>query len=152
MLDLYSCIFISPQPLEGSGDLLFFTLRPSVCPSVCLSVRLSVKKSCPLYNLITVRDISTNPHTFVKHIQTTCHKNHISLFISKYSPCNITKCIFFCPRRRLNTVEAIWLNLLHFLSRIRQCVMHKNHNSVLGIYGAINFPFGHLQCYFVSAL
>ena len=36
------------------------------------SVCLSVTKSCPLYNLITVTDISTSLHTFVKHIETTC--------------------------------------------------------------------------------
>ena len=29
--------------------------------------------SCPLYNLITVRCISTKLHTFVKHIQMTCY-------------------------------------------------------------------------------
>ena len=28
---------------------------------------------CPLYNLVTVRDISTKLHIFVKHIQTMCH-------------------------------------------------------------------------------
>ena len=51
--------------LQGSGDILFFPLRLSVC--------LSVTKSCPLYNLITVTDISTKLHTFVKHIKTMCH-------------------------------------------------------------------------------
>ena len=45
----------------------------SVCLCVCVSVCLSVTKSCPLYNLITVTDISTKLHTFVKHIETTCH-------------------------------------------------------------------------------
>ena len=35
--------------------------------------RLSVTKSCPLYNLITIRDISTKLHTFVKHIEAICH-------------------------------------------------------------------------------
>ena len=29
--------------------------------------------SCPLYNLITVRGISTKLHAFVKHIQAMCH-------------------------------------------------------------------------------
>ena len=57
------------SPLEGSGDILFFPLRLLVCVSVCLSVT----KSCPLHNLITVTDISTKLHTFVKHIETTCH-------------------------------------------------------------------------------
>ena len=54
------------SPLQGSGDILFFPLRLSVC----LSVR---HKSFPLYNLITVTDISMKLHTFVKHIETTCH-------------------------------------------------------------------------------
>ena len=61
-------------------------------PPVCLSVCLSVTKSCPLYNLITVRDISTKLHTFVKHIQTTCHAQEpylLHVYLSSYSPCNI---------------------------------------------------------------
>ena len=41
--------------------------------SVCLSVCLSVTKSCPLYNSITVTVITMKLHTFVKHIETTCH-------------------------------------------------------------------------------
>ena len=41
--------------------------------SVCVSVCLSVTKPCPLYNLITVTDISMKLHTFVKHIETMCH-------------------------------------------------------------------------------
>ena len=45
----------------------------SVCLSVCVSVCLSGTKSCPLYNLITVTDISTKLHTFVKHIESKCH-------------------------------------------------------------------------------
>ena len=53
------------QFLEGLGDILCFPLH--------LSVRLSVTKLCPLYNLITVRDISTKLHTFMKHIQKTYH-------------------------------------------------------------------------------
>ena len=52
-------------PLQGSGDILIFPLRLWVC--------LSVTKLCPLYNLITVTDISTKLHTFVKHIETRCH-------------------------------------------------------------------------------
>ena len=55
--------------LQGSGDILFFPLRLSVSLCVCLSVT----KSCPLYNFKTVTDISTKLHTFVKHIETTCH-------------------------------------------------------------------------------
>ena len=65
----YKSLLNYVSPLEGSGDILFFTLASvglSVCGSVC-------HKSCPLYNLITVTDISTKLHTFVKHIRTTCH-------------------------------------------------------------------------------
>ena len=54
------------------GRHIVFPLA-SVCLCVCVSVCLSVTKSCPLYNLITVTDISTKLHTFVKHIETTCH-------------------------------------------------------------------------------
>ena len=54
-------IFMSP-PWKGGETYCFSTC---VCPWVT--------KSCPLYNLITVRDISTKLPTFVKHIQTTCH-------------------------------------------------------------------------------
>ena len=62
------------------GRHIVFPLA-SVCLCVCVSVGLwvcgsvclSVTKSCPLYNLITVTDISTKLHTFVKHIETTCH-------------------------------------------------------------------------------
>ena len=34
---------------------------------------LTVTKLCLLYNLKTVRDISTKLHTLIKHIQTMCH-------------------------------------------------------------------------------
>ena len=49
--------------------------RETYCFSCCLrpSVCLSVTKSCPLFNLKTVRVISTKLHTFVRHIQTMCH-------------------------------------------------------------------------------
>ena len=57
-------------PWKGRETYCF---SPSVSLSVCLSVCLSVTKSCSLYNLITVRDILMKLHTFVKHIQTTCH-------------------------------------------------------------------------------
>ena len=57
-----TCIPHYVSPLQGPGDILFFPLR------------LSVTKSCPLYNLITITDISTKLHTFVKPIETTCHR------------------------------------------------------------------------------
>ena len=52
---------------------------------------------CPLYNLITVRGISTKLYTIVKHVQMTCHAQEpqlLHVYFSNYSPCNITKCIF----------------------------------------------------------
>ena len=64
------------SPLQGSGDILFFPLR------------LSVTKSCPLYNLITVTDISKKLHTFVKHIETPCHAQEpllLHVYFSNYS-------------------------------------------------------------------
>ena len=67
-------------PPTGSGDILFFHVRASVRPSVCLSVRPSVRhKSCPLYNLKTVKDFSMKLGTLVNHDETMCHaKNHNS--------------------------------------------------------------------------
>ena len=53
-------------PCKGRETYCF---SPGVCGSVCLSVT----KLCRLYNLITVTDISKKLHTFVKHIETTCH-------------------------------------------------------------------------------
>ena len=47
-----------------------FQMPSYYCFSSC--VHLSVTKSCWLYNLKTVRDISTKHQIFVKHIQTTC--------------------------------------------------------------------------------
>ena len=75
--------------LQGSGDILFFPLRPSVGLCVCLSGT----KSCPLYNLITVTDISNKLHTFVKHIETMCHAQEpylLLVYFSNYPPCNIS--------------------------------------------------------------
>ena len=64
---LHVClVLIMSPPCKGWETYCF---SPCVCGSVCLSVT----KSCPLYNLITVTDISTKQHTFVKHIETTCH-------------------------------------------------------------------------------
>ena len=62
-------------PPTGSGDILFFPVRLSVCLSVCLSsVCLSVRhKSCPLYNLKTVKDFSMKLGTLVNHDETMCH-------------------------------------------------------------------------------
>ena len=59
--NVYLCL--SPT---GSGDILFFPVRPSVR----LSVRL---KSCPLYNLKTVKDFSMKLGTLVDHDETMYH-------------------------------------------------------------------------------
>ena len=79
MLDGPVCFFslhflkniMSPlcNPSCKGRETLFFPLRLSVHLSVCLSVT----KSCLLYNLITVSDISTKLHTFLKHIEKICH-------------------------------------------------------------------------------
>ena len=58
------------SPPTGSGDILFFPVRLSVRPSVRLSVR---HKSCPLYNLKTVKDFSMKLGTLVNHDETMCH-------------------------------------------------------------------------------
>ena len=58
------------SPPTGSGDILFFPVRLSVRPSVRPSVR---HKSCPLYNLKTVKDFSMKLGTLVNHDETMCH-------------------------------------------------------------------------------
>ena len=57
---VYLCL-----PLTGSGDILFFPMRLSVRPSVR-------HKSCPLYNLKTVKDFSMKLGTLVNHDETMC--------------------------------------------------------------------------------
>ena len=55
------------------GRLIVFpraSVGPSVRPSVCLSVR---HKSCPLYNLKTVKDFSMKLGTLINHDETMCH-------------------------------------------------------------------------------
>ena len=64
------CSELCPPPPARVGRHIVFPLA-SVC--LCVCVCLSVTKSCPLYNLITVTDISTKLHTFVKHIETMCY-------------------------------------------------------------------------------
>ena len=83
-------------PLQGSGDILFFPLRTSLGLSVCVYVYLSVTKLCPLYNLITVTDISTKLHTFLKHItRRIMHKDHnYFLDILELFPFDHLKCYF----------------------------------------------------------
>ena len=60
-------IIISP-PWKGWETYCF-----SLCVCLCPSVYLSVTKSCLLYNLITVRDISTKLLTFCK-----AHSDNVS--------------------------------------------------------------------------
>ena len=59
-------LIMSP-PLQGRETYCF---SPCVCPSVHLSVR---HKSCPLYNLKTVKDFSMKLGTLVNHDETVCH-------------------------------------------------------------------------------
>ena len=69
LFQIYLCL-----PPTGSGDILFFPVRLSVRLSVRPSVRPSVRhKSCPLYNLKTVKDFSMKLGTLVNHDKTMCH-------------------------------------------------------------------------------
>ena len=52
-------------PPTGSGDILFFPVRLFVRPSVR-------HKSCPLYNLKTVKDFSMKLGTLVNHDEMMC--------------------------------------------------------------------------------
>ena len=56
--------------------LIFWSYFPLI---ICNAI------SCQLDNLITVRGISTKLHTFVKHIQTTCHAQ-VPLLLYVYVP------------------------------------------------------------------
>ena len=64
------------SPPDRVGRHIVFpraSVRPSVCLSVCLSVCPSVRhKSCPLYNLKTVKDFSMKLGTLVNHDETMC--------------------------------------------------------------------------------
>ena len=67
MLEMKITLIVSLcLPPTGSGDILFFPVRLSVC----LSVR---HKSCPLYNLKTVKDFSMKLGTLVNQDETMCH-------------------------------------------------------------------------------
>ena len=57
------------SPPDRVGRHIVFP-RASVRPSVCPSVR---HKSCPLYNLKTVKDFSMKLGTLVNHDKTKCH-------------------------------------------------------------------------------
>ena len=111
--------YINPHVslLEGSADM-FFPLSLSVRPSV----PLSVTKSCPLYNLQPLRDISTKLYTLVKHIQTTCNAQEPELcfgYFWSYFPlinCNA----FLCPLYNLITVRGISTKLHTFDKHIKK--------------------------------
>ena len=71
--------FIMSPPRQGRETYCFSPcvcpsvrpcVRPRVRPSVCPSVR---HKSCPLYNLRTVKDFSMKLGTLVNHDETMCH-------------------------------------------------------------------------------
>ena len=74
-------------PPTGSGDILFFPVRPSVRPSVC-------HKSCPLYNLKTVKDFSMKLGTLVNHDETMCHaQESLELFPFDYFSYNFVSAL-----------------------------------------------------------
>ena len=71
-------------PWKGRETYCF---SPCVCLSICC---LSITKWCPLYNLITVKNVSTKLHTFVNYIQTMGHAQEsllVHVYFLKYSPC-----------------------------------------------------------------
>ena len=107
----FSSIFLCPPPptpMKGSGDILIFPLR------------LSVTKSCPLYNLKMVRDISTKLHTFVKHIQTMCHaqKHNSALDCLEFSSFDHFQC-YFVSSLKLISVRGISTKLNTFVKHIQ---------------------------------
>ena len=67
---LLICMLFLCLPPSGSVDILFFPVRLSVRPYVRLSVP---HKSCPLYNLKTVKDFSMELGTLVNQCETMCH-------------------------------------------------------------------------------
>ena len=97
--------------------------RGPLSKSDCSSFPLIVCNdfSCPLYNLITIRGISTKLHTFVKHIQTTCHAQEPSLFCGyfwSYFPliiCNVIS----CPLYNLITDRGIKTKLHTFVKHLQ---------------------------------
>ena len=64
-LTLIEISYVSPYRVGRRFSLRFhLSVYQPVCPS---------QKLCPLYNLITVKDILMKLHTFVMHIKETCH-------------------------------------------------------------------------------
>ena len=90
------------------------------CFSPCVR-RLSVTKLCTLYNLKTVRDISTKLHTLVKHIQTRCHAQEPELcfgYFWSYFPLIVCNDIL-CPFYNLITIRGISTKLHTLVKHIK---------------------------------
>ena len=76
---------------------------------------------CPLYNLISIRSISTKLHTFVKHIQTMCRVQEPELcfgYFWSYYPLIICNA-FLCLLYNLITVKDILKKLHTFVKHIQ---------------------------------
>ena len=95
-------LFMSP-PWKGQETHCFSPA--SVCLSVLPSVCLSVTKSCPLYNLITVRDLSTELHMPHNQESFLCYEKSKIQRQPNIFCCRIT---FISPRNsQINTIFTI---------------------------------------------
>ena len=84
---------------------IVFPLRPSVCLSVHPPVCLSVTKSCPLYNLITIRDLSRKLHMPHNQESFLCYEKSKIQRQPNIFCCRIT---FISPRNsQINTIFTI---------------------------------------------
>ena len=114
------------SPLEGSGDILFSPVSPSC---------LSVTKLSALYNLKTLRSISTKLHALVKHIQTMCSAQEPELcfgYFWSYFPLIICNAIL-CPLYILITVRGISRKLHTFVKHIKT-MCHAQELELLHVY------------------
>ena len=95
--------------------MLFSLLRPSVT------------KSCRLYILKTVRDILTNLHTLVKHIQSTCHAQEPELCLGYFwSYFSLIICnAISCPLYNLITIRDSSTKLQTLVKHIQTCHAQK---------------------------
>ena len=85
-------------------------MRRSVHPSVCLSVH---HKSCPLYNLKTIKDISMKLGTRINHDELMTHAQEPLLLLAylwSYSPL-ITFHTILCPLFNSKTVRDVLMKL-----------------------------------------
>ena len=96
-----------------------FTILMLFMPYDLYRAPIAQSEARPTADLGVTSSIPTRYHTFVEiyHeiISTVILVLHVDF--SNYFPCSITKC--------------------NFLSALRQCVMHKKHNSALDIFGVI---------------